>query len=132
MPSIRIGNRIFEIIKTQGNPGLELVYTAKQILTADQAWEVTFAKWETIRDTCSSGNQIADGGPQTCGLCALYFYGHSEECELCPIAKAGYPGCSGSPYPDYRKAIELDSLDAASIAAQRELEFLNKIYRQMM
>ena len=62
---------MFEIIETNRYPGLELVHSTKQILITTQAWQVTFANWETIRDAYKYGKLIADGGVKTCGLCAL-------------------------------------------------------------
>ena len=120
---------MFEIIETDREPGLELVYTGEKILTTKHAWEVTFKKWETIREACHRSELAADGGVMTCGLCALYYYGHSEECEFCPIKEAGHPGCSGMPYEDCRKAVKIGKIKNALLAAERESAFLREVYR---
>jgi len=117
---------VFKIIETDHDPGLVLEYTGREILNNAQAWRVTLAKWETIREACLRGNLIADGGVKTCGLCALYYYGHTTECELCPIAEAGFPGCIDTPYEEYRQALKIGDLAAALRAAEREIRFLNK------
>ena len=100
---------MFKIIETHSDPGLVLKYTGEKILNNTQAWHVTLAKWETRCEVCNQGYRIADGGVNTCGLCALYYFGHSEECELCPITEAGYPGCSNTPYEEYQLAAKTDS-----------------------
>ena len=115
---------MFKIIETDREPGLVLEYSGEKILNDTQAWQVAHTKWETIRETSIRGNLIADGGVNTCGLCTLYFYGHSEECELCPITEAGYPGCSNTPYEEYQLAVKTGDLAAALLAAEREIKFL--------
>jgi len=120
---------MFSITKTTKHPGYELTYVGEPIATEKHAWEITFRKWETLKILCSDGKLVGDGGVKTCGLCALYFYGHSDECEGCPIAKAGYPGCSGTPYEDYRNTVEAGKLVPALKTIERELLFLNSISR---
>lgn len=121
---------MFEIIKTDHEPGWILAYTGKKILSENQAWEVTFKKWERLQKVCRDGKLAADGGVKTCGLCALYYYGHSDECESCPIKEAGYPGCSRTPYAAYQEAVKSGNLMKAMLAAERELPFLRIIHRQ--
>lgn len=118
---------MFKIIETGREPGLVLEYTGEKILNDTQAWQVTYSKWETIRKASDNGNLIADGGVNTCGLCALYFYGHSEECELNPITEAGFPGCSNTPYEEYQSAVKSGDLAAALHAVEREIAFLIKV-----
>ena len=115
---------MFKIIKTDRDPGLILEYTGEKIVNNTQAWQVAYTKWDTIREACLRGNLIADGGVKTCGLCALYYYGHSTECELCPITEAGYPGCSNTPYEEYQSAVKSGDLVAALHATEREITFL--------
>jgi hypothetical protein len=118
---------VHKIIKIDREPGIVLEYSGEKILDNTQAWQVTNTKWETIREACLCGYLITDGGVNTCGLCALYFYGHSEECELCPITEVGYPGCSNTPYEEYQPAVKSGDLAAALRAAEREIEFLTKV-----
>jgi len=122
---------MFSFTRTANRTGYELKYVGQPIVTEKQAWEVTSGKWEILRHTCLDGKLVADGGVQTCGLCALYFYGHSDECQGCPIAKAGYPGCSNTPYQDYRLAVEAGKLEPALEATERELSFLNSLSRSI-
>lgn len=119
---------MFEIIGSSRNPSFGLRYRGEQILTESQAWEVTFKKWEMLRKTIEKGKLIEDGGKSTCGLCILYYYGHSDECEECPIAKAGYPGCGDTPYMDYRNAVKSGSLSTAMKAIEKENSFLRSLY----
>lgn len=123
---------MFKIIKTDTDPGLVLEYTGEKILNSTQAWQVTLAKWETIREACDHGNLISDGGVNTCGLCALYYYGHSTECEACPITEAGYPGCISTPYEKYRVAVKTGDLAAATSATEREITFVIQGNKQKM
>jgi hypothetical protein len=120
---------MFEIIPTREPPGLALTYTAGNRITHRNAWLVAILKWKTLWQACREGRLIADGGVQTCGLCSLYYYGHDEECEECPIAIAGYPGCQDTPYQAYRQAVVNGDLEVATHTARRELVFLRRLSR---
>jgi hypothetical protein len=98
---------VFKIIETDREPGLVLENSGEKILNDTQAWQVAHTKWETIRETSIRGNLIADGGVNTCGLCTLYFYGHSN-----------------TPYEEYQLAVKTGDLAAALLAAEREIKFL--------
>jgi len=115
---------MFEIIKSDQPAGLELAYRADRISTDGQAWEFSFLKWKLLLSLCSRGILVADGGRQTCGFCALYFFGHEDECEDCPIKKTRHPGCQGTPFRDYLIAVEKGYLALAKQAAAAEVEFL--------
>jgi len=117
---------MFNIIPIQEHPGLTLTYTSARRITHRNAWLVAILKWKTLWQACQKGQLVADGGVNTCGLCALYFYGHSDECEECPIKEAGYPGCHGTPYDAYRWAVENNDLEVATHAARRQLVFLRR------
>ena len=119
---------MFEIVETTSIPELRLSNTFDRTLTSEQAWEVTFKKWDTLREACRDGKIVADGGRATCGLCALYFYGYSEECEGCPIAQSGHTGCNGTPYENYKKAAASGDLKKALLAAEDEIKFLSGLY----
>jgi len=119
---------MFEIIGTSRHPLHELCYKGEKILTESQAWEVTFRKWQMLRKTIEEGKLIEDGGKSTCGLCILYYYGHSDECEECPITKAGHPGCGDTPYIEYRNAVKSGSLSTALKATEKENAFLRSVY----
>jgi len=120
---------MFEIIETDRSPGLQLRYTSGRILTITQAWDITFAKWQAILLACQRGKLVADGGVKTCGLCALYYYGHSDECEYCPINDAGFQGCNSTPYQVYLQAVKNCDLETAEHCALMELSFLRRVYQ---
>ena len=101
---------MFDIKETGKYPGLKLHYHTSTSLTENQAFEVSIAKWELLYHLCSQGKLVADGGIQTCGLCLLYFYGHTDECDDCPITRAGHRGCAATPYMDYLQAVEMGVL----------------------
>ena len=115
---------MFDVVETERYPGLRLHYHASPILTKRQAIEVSIVKWEQLVDLCSQGKLVDDGGIQTCGLCALYFYGHMHECEECPIKNVGHMGCTGTPYKDYVAAVKSGNLELAKQAAMEEIQFL--------
>ena len=119
---------MFDIIVTERQPGLKLKKQSNQILSEKQAWEISIEKWNLLYHLCKQGKLIDDGGTQTCGLCTLYFYSYEDECERCPIKKAGYPACEGTPYKEYRTAVEKGSLELAKQAAAGEIEFLRNLY----
>ena len=121
---------MFEIVPIEKHPGLALVYASDRRITHRNAWLVAILKWQTLWQACQEGRLVADGGVKTCGLCSLYYYGHSEECEDCPINTAGYPGCRGTPYDAYRQAVESGDLEVATHAARRELVFLRRFNRR--
>ena len=115
---------MFDIIETDGSPRLKLQYHPTTSLTESQAFEVSIAKWELLYHLCRYGKLVADGGIQTCGLCILYFYGYTDECEDCPITSAGHRGCALTPYKNYVRAVENGNLDLAIQAAVEEIRFL--------
>jgi len=96
----------------------ELCYDGPRPTTLEEAWEITLAKWEFLAET-----PVQDCGPETCGLCMLYFY---DFCKGCPIEEAGFPSCSETPYVTYDYARWSGTADPKPIA-QRELEFLKGI-----
>jgi len=120
---------MFEIVPIETRPGLALAYTAEGRITHANAWLVSILKWKTLWQACLDGRLVADGGVKTCGLCSLYYYGHAEECEDCPITAAGYPSCQDTPYQAYRQAVENGDLEVATYAARRELVFLRRLSR---
>jgi hypothetical protein len=119
--------QIFKIQPAEKIPGLELVRQTDFQPDGIQAWDWTILKWKWLLVSCSRGRLVSDGGRQTCGLCALYFFGHEDECEDCPIKLAGHPGCRGTPYRDYQVAVKSGDLTLARQAASREIEFLRSI-----
>jgi hypothetical protein len=51
-----------------------------------------------------------------------------KNCVDCPVAKAGYPGCNGSPYTDYTIAInERTTIYNIVEICDREIKFLEKL-----
>lgn len=121
-------DKFFEIVQHNGNENPVLHCLLPQIVSDKLAWEVSLEKWKLIYTLNMSGILVEDGGPQTCGLCKMYFYGHADECEECPILLAGYPGCDGTPYRDYQKAVLFHDLDLATRSSKQELFFLWRMY----
>ena len=117
---------MFETHKMDKPPGLILKYRSNRVVTNQQAWDISILKWKLILHVCSQGRLIHDGGIDTCGFCGLYYYGHSDECEDCPIKIAGYMGCNGTPYRDYLAAVEKGDLALAKQAAASEIKFLRR------
>jgi len=115
---------MFDILETNGYSRLNLQNRFCTSLTKSQAFEVSIAKWELLYQLCRQGKLVDDGGIQTCGLCLIYFYGHTDECEDCPITGAGQRGCAGTPYKDYVRAVENENLELAIQAALEEIRFL--------
>jgi len=123
-----INRPLFEITETEYLPRLELIKPPKIILSERQAWELSIEKWTLISQICAQGKLIDDGGVQTCALCSLYFFGHTDECEECPIKDAGFPGCSNTLYKEYLSALKIGALDLAKQAAADEIIFLRSLY----
>jgi len=121
---------MFDIIETDRYPGLKIQSHPSMILTESQAFDVSIAKWELLYHLCSHGKLVADGGIQTCGLCVLYFYGYTDECEDCPITSAGRRSCAGTPYTDYVRAIEMGNFELAIMATVEEIRFLKSFYKE--
>ena len=92
------------------------------------ALRLCMQKWEALRQACLRGMLVDDGGVKTCGLCMLYFYGSSEECEYCPISEEGYPGCMDTPARSYPDAVKAGSVEQALREAERELVFLRLLH----
>ena len=123
-----INRPLFEITETENLPRLELIKPPKMILSERQAWKLSIEKWSLISQICEQGKLIDDGGIQTCALCSLYFYDHTDECEDCPINAVGYPGCGQTPYKQYIEAVKNEDLELAKQAAVGEIKFLRSFY----
>jgi hypothetical protein len=121
---------VFDIIETGKYPGLKLHYHTSTSLTESQAFEVSITKWELLHNLYKTGELVDDGGIQTCGLWGLYFYGHTQEFEDCPITSAGHRGCVGTPYKDYMKAVENSDTELAIRAALEEILFLKSLRKE--
>jgi hypothetical protein len=121
---------MFEIIKLIDYPGTRLHYRNTTVQCESQAFEVSIAKWELLHTLCKTGELVDDGGIQTCGLCSLYYYGHTDECDDCPITNVGHRGCVGTPSKDYVKAIENGDSKLAIRAALEEILFLKSLRKE--
>ncbi len=121
-------DKLFEIVHRDEKQNPILNCLLPRITSDRQAWEVSLEKWNVIYTLNLNGILIEDGGPQSCGLCKMYFYGHEDECEECPLLAAGYPGCENTPYKEYQKAIQLHDLDLATRSAKQEIFFLRRLY----
>jgi hypothetical protein len=117
---------MFEIVEIDGERYLALSAVgynkAQDFLDLDpiealaQAFELSIAKWEFIRD-----NEVnSDGGGQTCGLCMI----SSIHCGNCPIAAyVGNTGCHETPYYD---AVNADTIQPDK--ARAEIDFLWEVF----
>ncbi len=117
----------FAIIPADPQPGLKLAVSFARPLDETRAFELSIEKWELIYKQCVQGVIIDDGGRGTCALCELYYFGHNDECEECPIRLAGHPGCEGTPYWDYQDALNFNNLPQARQAAADEIKFLQDL-----
>lgn len=100
-----------------------LVYYGDKPGDIYEAFDISFEKWELLRDLAVIGCLfIGDGGPYTCGLCMMFFYNDDYACKGCPIDDITHDGCTGTPYSEWHNNY-LCNLDAA----ERELEFLREV-----
>ena len=89
-------------------------------LTVEEALGLSIEKWTLIVKKLRENPDlfINDGGPDTCGLCQMFF---DYYCDGCPVQKAtGYSGCRATPYDN-------DWDGQSLLAAERELEFLESL-----
>lgn len=95
----------------------------ERTLTALQG---SIAKWNAI--AAGTGK---DEGPLNCPLCQLFHPDYRTDkkcgCEGCPIAMAGYPGCTNGAYDDYCVAADENAKTAMHEAAIGELDFLKSL-----
>ena len=118
---------IFSVLHSDRGLLLHLQENAPAIHSDTQAWQRSIQKWKFLHDCCAGGQLVEDGGVQTCGLCALYFYGHATECEDCPINLAGYPACAGTPSKTYQTALAQQNIQLAAESALNEIRFLKDL-----
>lgn len=102
-----------------------LFYDGPDPESLEEAWAITFAKWEMLRSAAEEGKLLEDGGITTCGLCVLY------DCHECPIHESG-EGCTrpGTAYAAYEEAVGGGHPEEALSAAEAEIEFLERIRRE--
>ncbi|NMC47449.1 MAG: hypothetical protein GYA52_11550 [Chloroflexi bacterium] len=115
---------VFTIVLTDHEYFLQLRKNAPILHTETDAWQRSIQKWEFLYHCCMQGQLVGAGGVQTCGLCALYFYGHDTECEDCPINLAGHPACAGTPSKTYQTAFTQQNIQLATVSARDEIRFL--------
>jgi len=102
--------------------------------TKSEALEASILLWqENVKAETLGEVQV---GADACDLCSLYYC--NVDCEGCPVADKGAPGCVGSPYMAARdtlyslarrvslndKPAWLAARDAFHKAAQDEVDFL--------
>jgi len=103
--------------------------------TKSEALEASILHWqENVKAETPDDVQV---GADECALCELYYY--DADCEGCPVADKGDPGCVGSPYMVARDALYiwascltdpddktawLAARDEFRKAAQAEVDFL--------
>ena len=102
---------------------LALWYVGPGVLTENEAWALSLAKWARIVEWKKKNpdTKLDCGGVGTCGLCHLYF--RDVSCATCPIAKhTGKECCYDTPYTEYGKYYRLEDAEA-------EFAFLEKLYK---
>lgn len=100
----------------------EVLFTGDEPETEEEALALSIEKWEFI---CEQGDDVNEGGYNTCGLCMRHEY-----CSGCPIATfTGEHSCLETPYDDYGYATGTGRAGHAGrvAAAKREVEFLKQV-----
>jgi len=120
-------NDLFTVVDYQRPPGKILKYNGDRIVSTQEAIQVSIEKWRTLNALCAQGVVVHDGGVKTCALCSLFYYGHQDECEDCPINLAGHSGCEGTPCKDYEAAVKQADLNKALQASSDEIFFLERM-----
>ena len=86
----------------------------------------SIAKWEAI--VAGTGK---DEGPTNCPLCSVFHPDFRADgkshCEGCPVAIAGYRGCTNEEYTAYCAADKEDDRERMRAAATGELAFLKSL-----
>ena len=119
--------KYFRVSEIDHFSGLRLEVNDNVARSELNAWDLSKSKWDLLHQFCMESKLVEGGGVSTCGLCLLYFYGHEEECEDCPVKKAGYPGCANTPQKDYESEIKKGDLNHTKQAAEEEILFLKRI-----
>ena len=87
--------------------GNQLAYTGPEPQTRREAFAISIAKWETIKDIVGRGAPLNfnEGGTSTCGLCLLYMNDDADChacCNACPIfVRTGQSLCRRTPFVDF-------------------------------
>ena len=113
--------------------GGELVYEGDDPTSVEEALDISIAKWEYIVehyyefDTDRYDGSFQDGGPDTCGLCMMFFY--DRDCDGCPVMEAtGKPCCYDTPYNEHADATyEKELTEETRRIARKELDFLKSL-----
>ena len=111
-------------IKDGWHGTLELCYVGPGVLTEDEAWALSLAKWARIVKFKKENpyTNLDCGGVNTCGLCHLHF--KISNCHTCPIARhTGKVNCRDTPYIAYTENYYLANAEA-------ELAFLEELYKE--
>ena len=95
--------------------------------------DLSIEKWEDIVKHLKSIHRASDFDEEleahgdNCALCEVH-----ESCHSCPVYKrTGRENCSGTPYWEFRVAWRRYDLKAMRIAAERELEFLISLKKEL-
>ena len=90
-------------------------------MTKSEALETSILHWQENAKAETLGE--VQVGADACDLCDLYY--DNVDCEGCPVADAGMPGCVGSPYMAALDALySLASREEFRRCAQAEVDFL--------
>jgi len=106
----------------------------RRLKAGEDPLDLSIEKWEDIVNHLKSIRRASDfdesleAQGDNCALCEVH-----EGCRSCPVCKrTGRENCSGTPYWEFRLAWRRYDLRAMRIAAERELEFLISLKKQLM
>jgi hypothetical protein len=87
------------IIKFEISKDNVLQYLGDPPTSVDEAFEITFCKWMTLREH----PHVVDGGEHTCGLCMWFYKDYS--CSECLVFKQTFlQNCYFTPYTKFYNA----------------------------
>jgi hypothetical protein len=100
--------------------------------TLEEAWEITRAKWNKIRELAVRGKYVnSDGGSRTCGLCLRYIIHRDPgfNCQGCPVRMyTGDSYCATTPYLEYETYLRLnENFIDRNVNKDYYLELVDKI-----
>ena len=94
-------------------------------------WDRVIDKWVAIVRILKDGKTPTNTDAVSCAFCEYdYQHPHEDACYGCPIAKDATPGCSGTPYSSFARAMERRDYVNARKHARAELRYLRKLRRQ--
>jgi hypothetical protein len=111
-----------------------LKYNGPEPENEEEAWDISLGKWEFLSRIAARGEvPCEDDGPNTCGLCMLY-YGEEDDvfarrnCIGCPVHSfTGMADCLNTPYAGHKLAVHVSTAGEMHRTAMTELNFLKLV-----